>query len=895
MSRYGVVCSLLGLMMAARMGADQTVYTAQIVAGTGCPIAPGSAATAVLGTANGVAVDATGNIYLSDTDNHLVRKIDTRGKISTLAGTCTAGFSGDGGPATAAQLNEPYGVAVDTAGNVYVADYGNNRVRRIATDGTITTVAGNGQALLGGDGVPAANAPLLAPRNVAADTAGNLYISEFQGHRVRKVVPSGTITTVAGIGIAGYGGDNGPPSAAQLNYPAGLAVDRAGALYIADSSNHRVRKVSGGTITTVLGPNIAPPVGLAVDGAGAIYIAQGSAATMGVYNAVAASFATLAIGPSGIGAPVNDVAVDPSGNVYAALGRQIWKAGSNTANRNPALVAGGGSGIGDGGPATKAQLNRPLGLALDTAGNLHIADTGNRRIRKVNPAGQIGTEGGAGITGFAGDNGPATAAEFASPGGVAVDGLSNVYVADSGNNRIRQITGSGRIQTVVGNGASGLGQEGLPGPQMPLSSPQGVCTDRSGVLYIVDTGNNRVLRAPANGGVTTAAGNGSQGYAGDGGPARLAQLNAPTACALDSAGDLFITDTSNQAIRKVTPDGNISTVAGNGAAGFSGDGGPAATAALSGPIGIAVTDDGNIYISDANNHRVRKVTSGGVVQTIAGDAAGSLSRPAGMALDGSGNLYVADTGRNVVLKLTPGSGSSNTQGTGPPAPNPQLAAVNAASGQAGAVAPGELISIYGLGLGPQTGVSATLNAAGMLPTTVGGTEVQFDGTAAPLLYSQAGQVNAQVPYSVTPSSNTTVAVLYNGQQAGTFTLQVVNTAPSLFAVVINQDGSINSQSNPAPQNSIITLYGTGEGLANGVNIAGLPAPTSAPFPEPQGAVALTVVGMPAQILFAGSAPGLVGMIQVNARTPGGFVPSGQVPLVLTVGGASSPPITMWSQ
>jgi uncharacterized protein (TIGR03437 family) len=289
------------------------------------------------------------------------------------------------------------------------------------------------------------------------------------------------------------------------------------------------------------------------------------------------------------------------------------------------------------------------------------------------------------------------------------------------------------------------------------------------------------------------------------------------------------------------------------------------------------------------------VTPDGVIQTISGDQAVPLGRPAGLALDGSGNLYVADSANSVVLKLTPGSGSSGTEGTGTPAPGPLLAAVSAASGQDGAVAPGELISIYGLGLGPQTGVTATLDSAGMLPTTVGGTEVQFDGTVAPILYAQAGQVNAQVPYSVTPGSNTNVVVLYNGQQVGTLMLPVASTAPALFPVVVNPDGSINSQSNPAPQNSIITLYGTGEGLSDGVNIAGLPAPMAAPFPQPQGAVSLTVAGMPAQILFAGSAPGLVGMIQVNARTPGGFVPSGQIPLVLTVGGASSPPITMWSQ
>jgi uncharacterized protein (TIGR03437 family) len=893
---------LLAGLIVADHAAAQTAYTAQIFAGS-CPNASGKTASAVLGTSNGIAVDAAGNIYFSDTDHHLVRKIDTTGTISTLAGICVAGFSGDGGPAAAAQLNEPYGVAVDGAGNVYVADYGNNRVRKIATDGTINTVAGNGQAQEGRDGLPAASTPLLTPRNVAVDAAGNLYVSEFQGHRVRKVGPDGKINTVAGIGIEGYAGDNGPATQAQLYYPAGLAVDHAGALYIADFENNRVRKVSGGTITTVLGPSIRLstgsltlyPVGLAADGGGTIYVAT-TAPGVGAVSPAAATWTTAIPFTSGtLDAAEVDVAVDANGNLYASLGQQIWKAGGNAANRNPAVVAGSSTGIGDAGPATNAQLLQPWGLALDIAGNLYISDTGHERIRKVAPAGQIETEAGTGHAGFSGDNGPATNAEFNDPAGLAVDSLGNLYVADAGNLRIRQIANSGEIQTVVGCGQCGVGHEGLPGPQVPLRSPQGVCTNASGVLYIVDSAANRVLRAPANGGVSTAAGNGSPGAAGDGGPAPLAELNQPAACTLDSEGDLFIADRGNDTIRKVTPDGNISTIVGTGVPGFSGDGGPAKAAALNDPVGIAVTDDGNIYISDAGNGRVRKVTPDGIIHTIAGDQAAGIAVPSGIALDGSGNVYVADTGKNLVWKLTPGGGSSSTQGTGTPAPNSQLAAVSAAGGQAGAVAPGELISIYGLGLGPQTGVTATLDSAGMLPSSLGGTEVQFDGTAAPILYAQMGQVNAQVPYSVVPGSNTNVVVLYNGQQVGTLALPVASTASALFPVVVNPDGSINSQSNPAPQNSIITLYGTGEGLSNGVNVAGLPAPMTAPFPQPQGAVSLTVAGMPAQILFAGSAPGLVGLIQVNARTPGAFVPSGQVPVVLTVGGVSSPPITMWSQ
>jgi uncharacterized protein (TIGR03437 family) len=894
--------------LAASAATSAPVYQVQTVAGIGCPTGSGTAATAPIGTSNGIAVDAAGNIYFSDTDNHLVRKVNTSGQISTLAGTCTAGFSGDGGPAAAAQLNQPYGVAVDTAGNVYIADYGNSRVRRIATDGTISTVAGNGQAGLAADGVPAASSPLLTPRNVAVDSSSNLYISEFAGQRVRKVTLDGTATTVAGIAIAGYGGDSGPATSAQLNYPAGLAFDQSGALYIADSSNHRVRKVAGGTITTVLGPTIQiaansttplyGPVGVAVDSSGNIYVAEGQAgpaACLGIYSVATGQWTLALIGPSGSTASSNDVTVDTSGNVYLAIGKEIWMKPANPASANK-LLAGGASGLGDGGSATAAQLLAPWSVALDAAGNLYIADSGDQRIRKVDTSGQISTEAGTGTAGFAGDNGPASAAQLYSPIGVTVDPFGAIYIADTLNQRIRQISTAGIIDTVVGTGQTGVGQQGLPGTQMPLNNPEGVCTDQSGVLYVVDMGNHRVLRAPPGGDVTTAAGNGSQGYSGDGGPAPVAQLNSPSACSVDTAGDLFIADTGNNVIREVTPNGNIVTVAGTGTAGFSGDGGPATSAALNSPAGIAVDDNGNLYIADTLNNSIRLVTPDGMIQTIAGGSSNqTIVRPGGLALDGSGDLYFAEPDLDLVAKLVPATAApSGTTTTATATSTSSLTAVSAASQIAGPVAPGELITIYGTGLGPQTGVAATPESTtGLIPTTAGGTQVQFDGNAAPVLYAQAGQVNVQVPYSVAGETSTSVVVTYNGQQAGAVTLPVVSTAPALFTAVANADGSLNSQNQPAAPNGIITLYATGQGVSTGTNVSGQPA--AAPYAPPAASVVLTVAGLPAGVLFAGSAPGLVGVMQINARIPGGFVSSGQNSVVLTVGGVSSPAITIWLQ
>ncbi|MFH1957286.1 MAG: LamG-like jellyroll fold domain-containing protein [bacterium] len=330
--------------------------------------------------------------------------------ITTFAGTGSSGYSGDDGNATSAQLYYPTGIAVDSSGNVYVADQYNNRIRKVNTSGTITTFAGTGSSGYSGDDGTATSAQLYFPTGVAVDSSGNVYIADQYNHRIRKVNTSGTITTFAGTGSWGYSGDGGYATSAQLYYPLGVEVDDSGNVYIADRSNHRIRKVNpSGIITTFAGT-----------------------------------------GSSG----------------YS----------------------------GDGGDATFAQLYYPSGVAIDSSGNVYIADQDNHRIRKVNTSGTITTFAGTGSGGYSGDDGSATSAQLYSPFGVSVDDSDNVYIADQYNHRIRKVDTSGIITTVAGTGSGGYSGDGGTATSAQLYYPWGVAINSSGNVYIADTTNHRIRK-----------------------------------------------------------------------------------------------------------------------------------------------------------------------------------------------------------------------------------------------------------------------------------------------------------------------------------------------------------------------------------------------------------------
>jgi uncharacterized repeat protein (TIGR01451 family) len=699
------------------------------LAGGAMPATPAPGASVSIPVSYGVAVDSSGNTYFPSPNLNAVFKANSSGVVTRIAGTGVSGQSGDGGPALSAQLNSPNGVAVDSLGNVYIADSNNERVVKVDASGVITTVAGSGSCCYGGDGGPATIAQLYYPTGVAVDAAGNLYIADSNNQRVRQVNAAGIITTVAGSGNIGYSGDGAAATAAELYYPEGVAVDASGNLYIADSGNYRVRMVSaGGTITTVAGvgtccysgdggaatkAQLDSPSGVAVDAAGDLYIADrynGRVREVSSSGTISTVAGNGGYGYSGDGAAAGSaafrypegVAVDASGNLYIADSGNARIRQVNAAGAIGTLVGGA---IGDGGLGVFGLLNQPSGVARDNAGNTYVADTNNARVRKVAANGTIGTVVGTGAAGFAGDGGAAASAQLNAPQGLALDASGNLYIADTNNYRVRQVDSSGNITTVAGNGkCCGHTGDGGAATNAEIGTPYGLAVDASGNLFISDIYNNVVRKVTASGTITTVAGNGTYGYSGDGGSATNAAMRDPWGLAVDASGNLYIADRYNLRVRMVSTSGTITTVAGNGNCCYSGDGGAAAKAELYDPTGVAVDAAGDLYIADYYNDRIRMVSTNGTITTAAGSggygyvgdgglATGATFRyPYGIAVDAAGNVAVVDQYNNAVRLLTPA-------GTQP--------VLTIHSAHTGAFTPGETGATYTL---------TVSNGAGAAPT-----------------------------------------------------------------------------------------------------------------------------------------------------------------------------------
>ncbi len=652
--------------------ADNTVYVADTANGlirkitggvvstlagnifeVGSKDATGTAAS--FNSPSGVTVtsDSSRTVYVADTANHLIRKITKDGVVTTFAGTQGAIGSADGNGA-AANFNFPTGVAVDSGGTVYVADYGNHVIRRITSSGDVTTLAGSAGSEGSADGT-GSSARFSFPRNVAVDNAGNVYVADTGNNTIRKISPGGTVQTLAGsAGVTGT--TDGIGGSARFNAPAGITVDSASNVYVCDSTSSTIRMITiAGVVTTIGGtPNAASnvdgdgaaarfdhPIGIAVDGAGNLYIAD-------------TRNQTIRRGSTSSGSPV------PGGP---------GTTGGTSGGTGPGGISGNGGTSGPGGTNTGSGfLLKPVGLANNpTAGGIYVADTSNNSIKAIANDGTVTVF--AGKDGTAGSaDGTGSAASFNGPTGLVIDASGNLYVCDTGNGTIRKITSAGVVTTLAGSASIRGNQDGT-GSAASFMSPTGIAMNSATDLFVTDSANDTIRKITTAGVVTTFAGTAKSVGEADG-VGTAARFNNPTGASIDSLNYLYVADTNNHTIRRiatvddasVTPTiaaGSVTTLAGS--AGISGAfDGVKAYALFNLPTGIMVDSNLNVYVADTGNSCIRRVSNTGVVSTIAGLAGITGSRdgtftsalfnqPQGVLV--SGSIIVADTGNSVLRSI----------------------------------------------------------------------------------------------------------------------------------------------------------------------------------------------------------------------------------------------------
>jgi uncharacterized protein (TIGR03437 family) len=535
--------------------------------------------------------------------------------------------------------------------------------------------------------------------------------------------------------------------------------------------------------------------------------------------------------------------------------------------------------FGDDDLAATAQLYKPQRVAVDGKGNFYISDYYLHAVRMVTAStGKITRIAGDGTRGFAGDNGAAREANITDVHGIAVDSGGAVYISDTSNNRVRKIDTKGVITTFAGTGSPGFSGDGAAGGKAQLWFPAGLAVDGSGNVFVTDYGNSTVRKITSSGMISTLAGTGSWGFSGDGSAANKAALANPMSVAVDAAGNVFIGDIGNNNIRRVGTDGNIRTVA----TGVS-------------PQSLAVDAAGNLYFVDGINSVVQKILPSGAILNIAGtgrdgfSGEGSqatlarLDHPAGIAIDAGGKLYVADSNNQVIRVLTPVPFSIGS-----------VTSAASASVQSG-IAPGEIVTLYGSAIGPATLTRFSVSN-GTIGSEIAGTQVFMNGFPAPLIYVSSNLIAAIAPYALANFSTADIAIQYNGNTSSITQVPVDQAAPAIFtadstgsgqAAAVNQDGSLNSNSKPARAGSFIALYITGDGQTNPAGVDGKLA-SAAPYPQTVLPVKVTVGGVNAVVNYAGATPTAVaGLTQVNVQIPATIAAGSSVPVTVTVGTVSA--------
>lgn len=973
-------------------GQTAVAYRTSTVAGATSPIGDVAALDLTLSSPIGMARDTQGNLYVADYGNHRIFKITPAGRASVLAGTGSAGYTGNGGPAINAQLNYPRTLAVDGDKYLYVGEPLIARVRRIdLSTGVITLVLGDGQFRFNGDGNIGTATSVGEVLGLAVDPQGNLIVADSSNSRIRKLsAADGRVSTVAGNGTAGFSGDGSLATSAALNRPAALAISAAGDVYFTDFANGRIRVVKSNVISTLAGQ----PSSNIRTGPGAQVRINGSTG--------------LALSRPGNGLYFTD----EEANTVRLL---------DLGSLQVTLVAGTGvqGYAGDNGPAIQAQLAHPNHIVVEDNGRIVIADAANNRVRRIITGGSITTiSGGKGLT--IGDGGPATQAKLNNPVAAKLDVFGNLIIADPGDCLVRRVDGSGVIATIAGQ--SGVCNST---PTSAVTDSQGnVFWTTPGGLYVRAPGDSPVGRVRLQGlysdillsqdessllllqstplvaavwSVSRAAVLGQGGVSrssfaglvlgaeGDGGPAASKNvLFIPRAIAQDADGNVFILDGGNRNIRKVnsktgiistvlasdalvngqglavglgnrlivaagnqvvafTSAGRQETVVGSTQAGFSADGQDNLLARLNGPVGLAATAEGLIYVADANNHVVRKLTPvtptslkavataapptgpvpvrvlltasdggplGGVaVQfSIAGDGA-KLSAPSAITDDhGVAAVDVTLSGQpaSVAAALTglPGVSVSVTgSGSSAPSASPSAPAISGAISLSGfgggkTLTAGGWVEIYGSNLGAATVQwSGDDFKNGFAPTSLGGTRVLAGGKPAFLNLVSPGQINCVLPDGVGPG-DVSIVVTNSAGSSEAFHSMVAARAPGLLAPATFHSGdrqyagALFTDSTyagpeglvpgvairPASAGDRLLLFGIGFGATNPATPAGQIAAQAGTLPN----VTVRFDNAAAVVEYAGVAPGLVGLYQINVVTPSGL--SGDVRLSLSLDG-----------
>ena len=622
-------------------------------AGTGIPGYTGDGGAALqarLDCPHDLAQDGEGNIYFSDLKNQVYRRIDAdTHTITTIAGSGAIGRGGDGGLATEAEMDTHCGIAVADNGDIYLASEWANNIRRIdARTGIIELFAGrdarhhpserdgsrpaSGQWLsLGGysgDGGPKEEAGFYHPEHLALDSRGDLYVCDNSNDRIRKIdMETGMVSTVLGNGQRASNGDGGPAVQASTLMPDAICVDVHDNLYVGEKYGFRVRKVDAatGVVTTIAGTGV-PGMG-----------AEDVAATATQCNSIEVG-----------------IWADPDGTVFFSdCGGRLRRVDGRTGRVTTAL---GGTSVHDGEVATSAFLCGPWGLSLGPDGHIYFADQWNQRIRAIDPeTGFCRTIAGNGARAYGGDGGPALGAYLGNPSGVSVDARGRVVIADGRHGHVRRVDRDGIIHNLAGAAFQWDKGDGGPAVNANLVDPVAVAHDAAGHIYIGDGGVGRIRKIDAETGlIDSVVGTGIQGYAGDGGPANGARIGKPTAIAFDEAGALYFTDALAHVVRRVDKDGVIATIVGTGEPGFSPDGTPVRAARLDSPHGVVAAGHGSLYIADTGNNCVRRLSSDGRLETVAGagdagycgdggPAVGAgLSSPMGLCMYGDEVLLIAD-------------------------------------------------------------------------------------------------------------------------------------------------------------------------------------------------------------------------------------------------------------